>query len=267
VRWLPDLNRALNTTVSENISEPPPGPPKSAWPKAVAVIGVFALIVGGGVFLARELMHAPARVIEQTANLIEKSGTRLRTVAEAFHTGTVRTEFLSQAVEVTGVSRFQFAILKQHEVFKREEAGSTAWGLLPLPKVVVEAQAPVEYGYYLDFAAAWEFLREDDTVLVFAPPIAANTPALDVSALNFYTLEGSIWRDEEAVKEKLRQSLTGSLQERALQNTALVRELGRKRLADFVEKWLAEKFSDGQRFHVKVIFPDERVAVPDSKSL
>jgi hypothetical protein len=47
-----------------------------------------------------------------------------------------------------------------------------------------------------------------------------------------------------------------------VKNTALVREIGRQRLADFVEKWLAEKFSDGGEFHVKVIFPEERPAVP-----
>ncbi|HYR57864.1 MAG TPA: hypothetical protein VEO95_04515, partial [Chthoniobacteraceae bacterium] len=235
--------------------------------RALAAVAIAALLVGGAVFIAKEILHAPAGIVEKAGTLIDKGGARLRSVAEAFQHGTVRTEFLSRAAELEGTSRFQFATLKQTEIFKREESGTTAWGWIPLPKVVVQAQAPVEYGYFLDFGAPWEFVRDGDTVEVFAPPIAPNTPAIDVSALNFYTLEGSIWRDERAVKERLRQSLTESLKERAAQNAKLVREVGRQRLADFVEKWLAEKFSDGARFHAKVIFPDERMSAPEAKSL
>ncbi len=199
--------------------------------------------------------------------MIDKGGARLRSVAQAFRQGTVRTEFLSRAAEIEGTSRFQFATLKQTEIFKREESGTTAWGWIPLPKVVVQAQAPVEYGYFLDFSGPWEFLRDGDNVEVFAPPIMPNTPAIDVSALNFYTLEGSLWRDERAVKERLRQSLTDALRDRAEQNTKLVREVGRQRLAEFIEKWLAEKFSDGAGFRVKVIFPDERQSTLEARSL
>ena len=253
--------------MSEDVSRPPAPVGRSAWPKAVALVGVVAVIVGGAMFFAREVMHAPAGVIEEAGRLIDRGGARLRGVAEAFQRGTVRTEFLSQATEMTGTSRFQFATLKQAESFKREETGSTAWGWVPLPKIVVLAQAPVEYGYYLDFAAPWEFQRKDDTVLVFVPPITPGTPAIDVSALTFYTLEGSLWRDEEAARERLRQSLTAALNERAAQNINLVREIGRVRIAAFVEQWLAGKFSDGGQFHVKVIFPDERPAAPDPKSL
>ncbi|MGB8168644.1 MAG: hypothetical protein WCF18_14195 [Chthoniobacteraceae bacterium] len=253
---------------SEPVSEQsPPLARKNPWPTVVVILGIVALGVGGAVFVAREIVRAPAGLIEKTGGLIDKGGARLRDVAAAFQQGTVHTEFLSQAAEITGTSRFQFATLKQAESFKREESGSTAWGWIPLPKVVVLAVAPVEYGYFLDFAAPWEFQREGNGVTVFPPPITPSTPAIDVSALTFYTLEGGLWRDEGATKEKLRQSLTESLKTRSEQNATLVREVGRQRLAAFVEKWLAEKFSDGGQFHVKVVFPDERVASPDPKSL
>ena len=257
--------------MSEEVSRQPASAVKSSWPKAVALVGVVAVIVGGALFFAREVIRAPAGVIAQAGRLIDVSGERLRGVAAAFQRGTVRTEFLSQATEMTGTSRFQFATLKQAESFKREETGSTAWGWIPLPKIVVQAQAPVEYGYYLDFAARWEFEQKGDNVLVFVPPITPGTPAIDVSALSFYTLEGSVWRDEQAARERLRQSLTAALNERAAQNINLVRETGRVKIADFVEKWLAGKFSDGGSFHVKVIFPDEvkdqQLASPDPRPL
>ncbi len=250
---------------------PEPSPavaaPRNPWPRAIVLIAIVVVLVGGAVFIVREILRVPAGLVEKTGNLIDKGGARMRDVAAAFQQGTLRTEFLSQATELAGTSRFQFATLKQAESFKREESGSTAWGWIPLPKVVVLAVAPVEYGYFLDFEGPWEFQREGDTIVVLAPPITPNTPAIDVSALSFYTLEGSVWRDEQVAKDKLRQSLTESLKDRSVQNTRLVREVGRQRLADFVEKWLAEKFTDGGRFHVKVIFPDERLSASEAKSL
>lgn len=252
---------------SEKTSPPPPVARKSPWPGVIVVLGVVALLVGGAVFIAREVMRAPAGLVESTGTLIEKGGAQLRSVAEAFSQGTVRTEFLSQATELVGTSRFQFATLKQAESFKREESGSTAWGWIPLPKVVVQALAPVEYGYFLDFAEPWEFQREGDTLIVLPPPITPNAPAIDVSALTFHTLEGGLWRDEASAKDRLQKSLTAALQERAAKNTRLVREVGRQRLTDFVEKWLAARFSDGDRLRVKVVFPDERVSESDAKSL
>ena len=253
--------------MSEEVSKQPLPAAKSSWPTAAAVVGVVAMVVAGALFFAREVIRAPAGVIHETSRLIDQGGAKLLGVAEAFRRGTVRTEFLSQVTEMTGTSRFQFATLKQAESFQREETGSTAWGWVPLPKVVVLAQAPVEYGYFLDLAAPWEFEQKDDTVMVFVPPITPGTPAMDVSALTFYTLEGGMWRDERATRDRLQQSLTAALNERAARNVGLVREIGRVRVTEFVEKWLAGKFSDGGRFHVKVIFPDERPAAPDPQSL
>lgn len=256
--------------MNESLQPPPTpaAPARNAWPKVCGWVAVVALLVGGAVFVVREVVQAPAKVIEQSTGMIREGGRQLRSLAEAFHQGTVRMEFLSHAAELAGASRFQFATLKQNEVFKREETGATAWGWVPLPRVVVQAQAPVEYGYTVDFAAPWQFEREGEVLRVLAPPIEANTPALDVSALQFYTLEGSLWRDEAAVRERLRASLSGALKERAVQNEKLVREIGRQRLEQFVEKWVAGNFSDGPRLQVKVIFPDERAATsPDASQL
>ncbi len=224
---------------------------KNSWPTAVTIIAVAGLLVGGSLLALRELRAVPGRTLDKVAE-----------VARAFNQGTVREEFISHATELAGTSRFQFATLKEGEVFSREETGSTAWGLIPLPTVVVEARAPVEYTYYLDFAGPWEFTREGAELTVYPPPISANPPALDVSALQFYTMEGSVWRNEDKVRERLKDGLTGALANRARKNVALVRELGRQRLTEFVEKWLAEKFSDGGALRVKVVFPDERPLSP-----
>jgi hypothetical protein len=188
-------------------------------------------------------------------------------IARAFREGTVRQEFFSHVTSLTGTTRLQIATLNQAETFQRSETDNIAWGLIALPKVVVQAQAPVEYTYYLDLQAPWEFRQEGKTITVLAPPITANTPALDVSVLTFYTLEGSVWRDENAVRERLRESLTATLRKRARENERLVREIGRQKVAEFVEKWLGEKFGDGRDYRVKVIFPEEVPVAPQEKAV
>ena len=230
------------------------GTEKNPWPRALTIIALAVLLVGGSLLALRELRGLPGQ-----------AGKTLVEVARAFNQGTVREEFMSHATTVEGTGRFQFATLKQGEIFSRTEDGSIAWGLIQLSKVVVEARAPVEYTYYLDFNAPWEFVREGSVLTVYPPPIAANTPSVDVSALQFYTLEGSVWRNEDGVRERLKDSLTRALADRARKNTALVRELGRQRLTEFVEKWLAEKFSDGGELRVKVVFPEERTLSPTEK--
>lgn len=227
---------------------------KNSWAKAVTIIAVVLLLVGGVLITVREVRGVPGRTLDKVVE-----------VARAFNQGTVREEFISHATAMEGTGRFQFATLKQNEIFSRAESGTIAWGLISKPTVVVEARAPVEYTYYLDFNAPWEFVHEGSVLTVYPPPIAANAPAMDVSALQFYTLEGSIWRDEGQVREHLREGLSRALADRAEKNSALVREVGRQRLTEFVEKWLAEKFRDGRELHVKIVFPEERTLTPQAK--
>ena len=239
---------------------------KNPWPKAVTVMVVVAIMGGSGLLVMRMLRDMPGAALDNGTEMIRTLGGEAAKVARAFNEKTVREEFFSHAAELEGTSRFQFATLKEGEIFRREETDSTAWGMIALPKIVVEARAPVEYSYYLDFAGPWEFAREGSVLTVFAPPIAANPPALDISALQFYTLEGSVWRNDGAVRDRLKDTLSGALRQRAVKNAGLVREVGRQRLAEFVEKWLAEKFSDGRDLRVKVVFPDERPLSPAEKS-
>lgn len=221
------------------------------------VLGILTLLLGAVVWTVHRMTALPGAAIGQTAELVKNVGGQMVLVGRAFRQGTVREEFISHAASLTGTSRLQVATLHQNETFQRSEQDNIAWGLISLPKVVVQAQAPVDYTYYVDFQAPWEFRQEDKTITVLAPAIGANTPAINVSALTFYTLEGSVWRDESAVRDRLRESLTGTLGKRARSNEKLVREIARQKVAEFVEKWIVEKFGDGKDYKVKVLFPDE----------
>ena len=220
----------------------------SRW--AVAFVAVVALLVFGGICL----LNLWKSTVKDTGEIVGK-------VMQSFNQKTVREEFISYGTQAHGVSRYQFASLKEMGVCQRRDEAKTGWGLIPLPSVVVEARVPVEYTYYLDFAGAWEFEQRGAELIVYAPPILTNSPAPDISQLKFYTLEGSIWRSEKAVEENLLQAMTAHFKEQSLKNIPTIQEIGRKQLVEFTETWLSSQFADGKSLRVKVIFPNERVVL------
>jgi hypothetical protein len=232
--------------------ESPPSA-RGHWALVVAALGVVAIVAGVAFYLVKRTADLPADVAEQGRRVLRD----LQSIASAFQTGTVTTTFTSYATEVSGSSFFQFATLKQMEVFERRDTSTVLWGQLALPDVVVEARAPVEYTYYLDLNKPWSLRLEKGIVWVTAPRIEWNTPALDASALRFQVREGSVFRDEGLAAENLRAGLTEMARGKARQNVALVREVGRRKTEEFVETWLVRGFSDGGSYRARVVFADE----------
>jgi hypothetical protein len=142
------------------------------------------------------------------------------------------------------------------EIFTRTQQISTAFGYLPLPDVVVEARAPVEYTYFLDLDGTWRFVLEDNRVTVFAPAIKFNQPAVDASAITYEVRKGYFKTD--AATESLKRSVNSLVNLRAAQNIDLVRGNARQQVIDFVERWLVRSYSDGKAHSVKVYFVDEK---------
>jgi hypothetical protein len=189
------------------------------------------------------------------ANAIEKAGQVVERVAAAFKQGTITTRFTSHATTLTNTLRLEVAGLKQVEIFSRKQETSTAFGLIPLPDVVVEARAPVEYTYYLDLQAAWKFDVRDKIVRVTAPPIRFNKPSVDASGIEYEVRKGMFKTDEALIA--LKRSITSLADARASENVSLVRENARRQAGKFVEQWLARTFLDGKDFVVLVRFEDE----------
>jgi hypothetical protein len=218
---------------------------------------IVAIVVGAGVYLFKSCIDAPGKVIDKTGQALSKAGNALVTVVSAFNRGTVTTTFLSYASSVTPTHHLQFATLKQTEIFTRKDEASTAFGYVPLPDVVVEARAPVDYTYYLDLNAKWQLILQDNVIYVLAPEIHYNKPAVDASEIRFEVRKDSLLRDTKTAQENLKKSITSLAERRARENLSLIRDTGRKQTAEFVEKWLAKSFSDGKSHPVKVYFPDE----------
>ena len=237
---------------------PTPDAARSPWPRVVLLLGVVVVIAAAVLWALQKVTDTPSATLDKGATLARELGQQAATVARAFREQTVRQEFLSTAASLTGTTRLQVATLQEHETFRRKESDSLAWGVITLPSIVVQADVPVEYGYYLDFNGPWEFAQKDKVVTACAPLIQPSTPAPDISKLTFYTLEGHVWQDDKPVRERLQSSLSAALRDRATEHLSLVREAARRQTQAFVERWLADSYTDGQRFQVKVVFPDER---------
>lgn len=217
---------------------------RSAWPAVVAILGLASLALVAFVF--QSTRNLPGDVLDSSRSLVE-----------AFRSGTITTRFVSYAAEMTGSNYLQFANLKQVEVFERTDSASVMWGRFALPDVVVRAEAPVEYTYYLDLDDEWELLIEDRTILVRAPEIRYNQPAIDVSNLRFGVADRSVLRDEVKALANLKRGLSDLAKMRARENIPLVRELGRKKTEDFIRNWLLASYDDADNYRIEVVFADE----------
>jgi len=232
--------------------EKDPRPPRRARTAfAITLAGlVIVSVLGAGLYFFRYIRDIPGEIVDAGRE-------SLLDITQAFNTGTVTTTFISYASEVSGSSYLQFATLKQVELFERKDSRATLWGVVELPDVVVQATAPVDYTYYLDLDGEWEMRLDERTVLVTAPEIEFNTPAIDASAIRYEVREGSVFRNEEEVLKELRDGLMEMSRQRAKENIELIRELGRRKTKEFFQKWLAGTFSNGADYQVEVVFRDE----------
>jgi hypothetical protein len=232
-------------------------PAKSSWPWAAAWIATVAMVVGGGVFVFKSCRDLPLETMEKGSKLAKEVSAGLAKVASAFRQGTINTTFTSYATEMSGHQFLQVATLTQHERFTRTDEATTAFGYIPLPEVIVEADAPITYTYYVDFNEAWNFTLQDGQIIVTAPDLKFNKPAVDVSRMTYEVRKNSVIRDTRGAMEALKNSITWMAHEKARTNVNLVRETSRMQTQKFVQNWLAKAFSDGKNYPVAVRFRSE----------
>lgn len=216
----------------------------------MACLAIVLVLTLAGVYVFRTCVRVPVQ-------LVDHLGSQLATVAAAFHQGTITTTFTSYATTISASQNFQFATLSQHERFKRTDEATTGFGYIPLPDVVVEADAPVTYTYYLDLNDRWDFVLKDGEIQVTAPRIRFNRPAVDASRINYEVKKGSLLRNTAVATESLKSTITWLTLKRAETNINLVRETGRKKTEEFLRTWVTRSFTDGKNYPVRVRFRDE----------
>ncbi len=238
----------------------PPHPPtagRSSWQWPITSILVVLIFAGASLYVFKSCRTFPGEALDKTAKVVQQVGRQLQQVASAFNQGTINTTFTSYATTLSGSQYLQFATVSQFETFTRKDESSTLWGYLPLPDVIVEATAPVTYTYYLDLNDRWDFLLHDGVILVTAPDIKFNKPAVDASRITYEIKKDSHFRNTKDATESLKSSITGLSYAKARSNIELVRETGRRQTEIFVQNWLARSFADGKNYPVKVRFRSE----------
>jgi hypothetical protein len=246
-------------TSDPNQNLPPPPPPSHPWARATMWMVIVFLVMASGIYVFKSMRDLPGDVLKKTGSVLEKTRSALVDVASAFNQKNVTTSFLSYATSISPNHYLQFATLKQTEIFTEKDEARTGFGYIPLPDVIIEAKAPVEYTYYLDLNAKWELVLKDKVIYVLAPAIKFNTPAVDASEIHYEIKKGSVLRNNSQAEENLKKSISFLARLRARENIPLVRETGRKQTSEFVEKWLAKSFSDGNNYPIKVFFSNEKL--------
>lgn len=223
------------------------------WAIAAALVAIVLIVVLAGLYVFDSIRAIPGDVVEGGLAVAGRIGE----LADAFKQGSVDTTFASYAAQLSGSSYLQVATLRQMEVHTRADRSSVLWGYVALPDVVVAATAPVEYTYFLDFDETWSFDLRDNVLVVNAPAIRFNEPAIDVSELHFEIRESSLLRDENEVVRQLKSALTQLSRDRALDHVDLIRETARNQTKDFVRQWMKGTFSDAEWYRIEVVFADE----------
>lgn len=232
--------------------------PRRPFPVGWTVTAVFlAVLLGGAWYALRVLRELPEKIGEEGREVVRDVGDLVR----AFRTGSVQRRFEAFTQRVEGTNHLQVVRLDQVQRFQIEDRSAVFWGTVELPPVVVRATAPVQYVYYVDLEGAWRFDLRDERVLVTAPPLRSNKPAIDVSRLRWQVVRGSLLRDEHEVQEQLRRELMGRAAIQARVNVPVVRETARRQVARFVTNWLLQSFEDAEGYRVEVVFADEAAAV------
>ncbi len=243
----------------------PTGLPRGAghaWAWPVAFMVTVLILVVGVVYVFKSCRDLPGETLDKTGKLVDKIGNKLTEVAAAFNQGTITTTFTSYATSVSGSQFLQFATLTQQERFTRTDEATTAFGYLPLPDIIVEANAPVTYTYFLDLNDKWDFGLQDGVITVIAPNIKFNKPSVDASGITYEVKKDSLIRDTHQAMDALKQSVTSLASQKAQMNIELVRETGRKQTETFVQNWLEHSFSDGKKYPVVVKFRNEMTKPP-----
>lgn len=170
--------------------------------------------------------------------------------------------FSSYVVGLQGQNHLQVATLQTREEFVitsekkllRYFSGGT---------VEVSAKVPCEISYIVPLKdAEWQFFVRDNgkRLIVIAPEISFNRPAVDLAKYELRVDKSSMIRDSEEVKTLLQGQIPAFLEEVGHKNITSIKDTARLAIKDFIENWLMTALNDGkvsQPVVDRVFFHDE----------
>ncbi|WII70965.1 hypothetical protein QJS83_10885 [Bdellovibrio sp. 22V] len=205
---------------------------------------VYAAVIVGILFTGYKLIRNTGRSSSGLPDLFSEN---------------IQDRFYAYATKITGKQSLYVAKLNQMEVFERTSEAKALW--FALPSIVVKAEVPVEYNYYVNLTSGWRFEVIENVLHVFIPELTNSTPAINIAKLKVGVAKGSLLRNETDVVKRFEQELPGLLVERGIEHRNLVREQARASVEGFVKAWIESFVSrKGTAYKIQVLFPGEKPA-------
>ena len=200
--------------------------------------------------------------------------TLLRDGAEFFGSSTITEVRKSFEEYLTGISasgsgKLEIATYETMAWFSETNEKRYVWGAIPGGLTVLEIKVPVTYRYHVELDGEWRIDIDNSICRVTAPPInPSQPPALHTDRMVKRIEQSWIRFDGHQLLDELERSITPELKRRAPNHIPVVREHGRKVVAEFIRTWLLREERWRDRFHVvEVRFADEPEPEPAEQPL
>ena len=215
--------------------------------RAFVVIMLALIIVGGGVVFY--FGETAKQFLSKVTGGFITTETALRTDELLIELGRTHGDVLEVA-----------SPMKTSETFSKTDVRFAAWGWVYLGTATSEIKVPATYRFHIKLSEMKQARLDGNLLIVTAPAIHPSLPvAFDTAAMEKKT-DGTWLRfDAQQQLSDLEKSITPALTARALNHTATVREIARRDIEEFVQKWIVESHPDyrAQIKAIKVIFPGE----------
>lgn len=149
---------------------------------------------------------------------------------------------------------------KTMEVFTQSDSRMAAWGKIYLGTTVTEIKVPATYRFTVKLSDMKDARLEGNVLVITAPEIKPSLPvAFDTGGIEKKSDSG--WARFNSAEQLAdhEKNLTASLATRATHQVGVVREVARKDIEQFVQKWIVDNnpaYRD-QIHAIKVVFPNE----------
>lgn len=170
--------------------------------------------------------------------------------------------FASYVVGLQGQNHLQVARLQTSEEFA-VTSEKRILNFFPGGTVEISARVPCQIVYTVALKdAEWRFLVKDlgKRLIVIAPDLEFNRPAVDLAKYELRVDKSSLIRDTEEVKALLQSQIPDYLDEVGRKNRDSVRDTARLAIKDFIENWLLNSLKGkdlAQPVVDRVFFKDE----------
>ncbi|RBP43604.1 hypothetical protein DES53_1051 [Roseimicrobium gellanilyticum] len=222
----------------------------SGWWKAFAVVAVTALLcfTGLAVYLGMSLKEA----FSQPGKLLS-----------GFFSGEVKHSNFNVLLEIQRTHGDNLEVASPTttmETFTKADSRMAAWGKIYLGTTVTEIKVPASYRFHVKLSELKDARVEGNVLIITAPEIRPSLPvAFDSTGVEKKSDSGWARFNSAEQLAEMEKNITTGLGERAVKQAEVVREVARKDIEEFVQRWIVDNNPNlrEQIRAIKVLFPGE----------